>query len=394
MELPEEYNVLHIGAESENPMDRSIIRAARKAKISSMAGFISVAVLFLGFGILSFNFHGSIESNASQITSLIDEVGSLSQANFTLSEQMTSQEAVLQSIEDDFTSLGKTLASGDDQGSQSALQSILAKLSSAGDEAVALSEGETGEVEEDSTFDVLVLGTNGAHTDTIMVASINSEKQKISLFSVPRDLYVNGRKINQYYTYYGVEQLERMVGSVTGLHMDAYVQVDLTGFVEIVDILGGLDVYVDEDVYDSLYPNGKGGYMTYSIEKGQHHLDGEEALKYARSRESTSDFSRAARQQNVLSALRSKVMQLDNVMDLKQLTSIFQTALEDTTTDIDLLDLVGYYYDYQDYDLNTGFVLTSGNYLYSLINEGGAYILLPKTGNYDEIHQVISDLVN
>ncbi len=394
MELPEEYNVLHIGPESVNPMDRALIRAARKGKISGMAGFISVAVLFLGFGVLSYDFNTSLQTNQTQINSLIDEVGTLSQGNFTLSEQVTSQEAILQSIEDDFTSLGKTLAAGDDPGSQSALQNILAKLSSAGESTVSLSEDGVTESAEDATFDVLVLGTNGSHTDTILVASINSEKKKISLFSVPRDLYINGRKINQYYTYYGVEQLQRMVSSVTGLHMDAYVQVDLEGFVTIVDILGGLDVYVDEDLYDSMYPNGKGGYMTYSIEKGQHHLDGENALMYARSRESTSDFSRAERQQNVLSALRTKVIQLDNVMDLKDLTSIFQTALEDTTTDIDLLDLVGYYYDYQDYDLNTGFVLTSGNYLYSLINEGGAYILLPKTGNYDEIHKVISDLVN
>lgn len=394
MELPEEYNVLHIGPECESPMDRAIVRAAKKAKISSIAGFISMAVMFLGFGVLSFNFHGSISNNESQISSLIDEVGTVSQANFLISQQVISQEAILRSIEDEFTNLGKSIANGDDAGSQTALQNILAKLSSAGDSGVQLSEDGVTEAAEDSTFDVLILGTNGAHTDTIMVASVNAEKQKISLFSVPRDLYINGRKINEYYTYYGVEQLERMVGSVTGLHMDSYVQVDLESFVQIVDLLGGVDVYVEEDVYDSLYPNGQGGYMTYSIEKGQHHLDGKNALMYARSRESTSDFSRAERQQNVVSALRDKVLQLDGVMDLKELTGIFQTALGGTKTDIDVLNLVGYYYDYKDYDLNTGFVLTSGNYLYSLINEGGAYILLPKTGNFDAIHKVISDLVN
>lgn len=87
-------------------------------------------------------------------------------------------------------------------------------------------------------------------------------------------------------------------------------------------------------------------------------------------------------------------MQLDTVMQMKDLTGLFQTGLTYTKTDLNLLDIVGDYYDYQDYDLSTGFVLTSSNYLYSMINEGGAYILLPKTGNYDQIHQVISDLVN
>ncbi|EKD93554.1 MAG: hypothetical protein ACD_28C00119G0001, partial [uncultured bacterium] len=71
-----------------------------------------------------------------------------------------------------------------------------------GDAAVNLSEDLLG-VSNDETFDILVLGTNGAHTDSIMVASINEEKEKVSLFSIPRDLYINGRRINAYYTYYG-----------------------------------------------------------------------------------------------------------------------------------------------------------------------------------------------
>jgi LCP family protein required for cell wall assembly len=211
---------------------------------------------------------------------------------------------------------------------------------------------------------------------------------------VPRDLYINGRRINEYYHSYGVDTLERMVESVTGLTIDHYVQVDLQGFVEVVDLLGGLDIYVDENIYDGLYPNGKGGYDAYSITVGQYHMDGTEALKYARSRKSTSDFDRAARQQKIIAALRTKITQMDGVMEMKDLTSIFQTGITYTNTDLNLLDIVSNYYDYQDYDLSTGFVLTSSNYLYSMINESGAYILLPKTGNYDEIHQVISQLVN
>lgn len=392
MELPEEYNVVHIGPEL-NSVDQHLMKQARKSKLVSMAAFVSLGVMLFGLIFVNASLQSSLAKQQTQISSLIDEMGQLSQKNFTLSEQVTSQETVIQGIAADFSSLGTALKGGDTAGIQDVFSSMLSRVATGGT-GVNLSEETPSEVMEDNTFDVLILGTNGAHTDTIMVASVNEAKQKISLFSIPRDLYINGRRINEYYTYYGVDQLSRMVSTVTNLQMDQYVQVDLQGFIDIVDVLGGLDVYVSESLYDGLYPNGKGGYSSFSVEAGQHHFTGEEALKYARSRHSTSDFDRAERQQTVIAALRTKVVQLDSVMEMKELTQLFQTAIENTTTDIDLLDVVGYYYDYQDYDLNTGFVLTSGNYLTSLINESGAYILIPRDGDFSEIHEVISELVN
>ena len=391
MEQPEEYNVIHVGPEL-NSVDRQFFQQARRGKLVTMAACVSFGVMLFGLIFVNASLQNALEKQEGQISSLIDEMGQLSQKNFTLSEQVSSQEGVLQGIASDFTSLGAAVEGGDTSGIQTVFSNILSRVATG--QNVDLSEDTPGVVADDNTFDVLVLGTNGAHTDTIIVASINEEKKKISLFSIPRDLYINGRRINEYYTYYGVDQLSRMVSTVTGLEMDHYVQVDLTGFKEIVDILGGLDVYVSESLYDGLYPNGKGGYSSYSVDAGQHHFTGEEALKYARSRHSTSDFDRAERQQIVLAALRTKVVQLDSVMEMKELTRLFQTAIENTTTDIDLLDVVGYYYDYQSYDLNTGFVLTSGNYLTSLINESGAYILIPRDGDFTEIHEVISELVN
>lgn len=393
MQNLEEYNVLHIGPEHSSPLDRKIVHEAKKTRISKIVMGATGGLLLLGLFVLGNSVRGDLTESDQKIESLIDEVGSLNQANFNLQQQVTSQDAVLKSLGENFTGLGKAVEGGDKNEIASLFTSILQKFSEshAGSNIATDVTAATG---SDSTYDVLVLGTNGALTDTIMVASVNKTKNKISLFSVPRDLYINGRKINEYYHYYGVDTLERMVESVTGLHMDAYVQVDLTGFVQVVDTLGGLDIYVDKNIYDGLYPNGKGGYDAYSITVGQYHMDGTEALKYARSRESTSDFDRAARQQKILGALRTKIVQLDSVMEMKDLTSIFQTGLTYTTTDLNLLDIVSDYYDYQGYDLSTGFVLTSSNYLYSMINEGGAYILLPKTGNYDQIHQVISDLVN
>jgi len=396
MQEPEAYNVLHIGPELTSPLDRQIVHEAKKSRLARV--FFGAASGFMVLVVFAtvYSFHSDLESKQVQINSLIDEVGSLSQANFTLQEQSTSQDAVLQSLGKDFTGLGTALQGGDKSEIASLFTSILQKFSESHSSTATtdLSTEVSLSSTDDSSYDVLILGTNGSLTDTIMVADVNMDKKKITLFSIPRDLYINGRRINEYYHSYGVETLERMVESVTGLHMDNYVQVDLQGFQDVVDLLGGLDIYVDKAIYDSMYPNGKGGYAAYSIEVGQHHMNGEEALKYARSRKSGTDFDRAARQQKVLASVRTKLTQLDSVMEMKQLTEIFQTGMNYTHTDLNILDIVGGYYDYQDFSLSTGFVLTSSNYLNSMINEGGAYILLPKTGNYDEIHQVISDLVN
>jgi len=375
-------------------MDKKLLNVVKRSQLSKFMAVIFMGVIFVCTAITGAYFNSSLSKNSSQISSLIDEVGSLSQSNFVLREQLTSQEAVLKSIEGDFSSLETALKSGNNDEIAGIFSGILSKLSTPSDAGKMTSDDVILSSVEDSTFDILLLGTNGAHTDTIVVASINVEKEKVTLFSIPRDLYINGRRINEYYYYYGVDQLERMVSSVTGLQIDKYAKVDLSGFEEIVDEIGGVDIYVDKALYDGYYPNGQGGYDPYSIEPGQYHMDGEEALRYARSRKSTTDFDRAGRQQKVLSALRTKVTQLDSIMEMKDLTEIFQTALSTTETDVDLLDAVSYYYDYRDFDLQTGFVLTSSNYLYSKINESGAYILLPRTNNFEEIQGVISDLVN
>lgn len=348
------------------------------------------ASMALTFGVVTlmyFLMQGFVATSEAQIASLIDEVGTLNQENYELSEQLDSQATVLKFIAQDFSVLEKTLAVS--EGEFGDFEEMLLEITS--DQDVQLASAPM----EDDTFDVLILGNNGAHTDTIMVASVYESEKKITLFSIPRDLYVNGRRINEYYHYYGVEQMKKMVGAVTGLAIDNYIQVDLQAFIDTVDAVGGIDVYVDEAITDYYYPNATGGYETYSIEVGHYHMDGGTALQYARSRKSTSDFDRAERQQKILNALRTKLLQMDTIMDMKTLTSLMKTALENVNTDLEIFDIVSYYYDYGNYDLHTGFVLSNGNYLYSTVSKtSGAYMLLPNGGNFEEIKNVISELVH
>lgn len=98
MEQPEDYNVIHVGEEL-HPVDAAVFNQARKSKMISMASFASVGFMLVALAFVNASFNASLEKQQSQISSLIDEMGQLSQANFELSQQVISQESVLQSIE-------------------------------------------------------------------------------------------------------------------------------------------------------------------------------------------------------------------------------------------------------------------------------------------------------
>ncbi|KKT02872.1 MAG: cell envelope-related transcriptional attenuator [Candidatus Peregrinibacteria bacterium GW2011_GWF2_43_17] len=248
-------------------------------------------------------------------------------------------------------------------------------------------------VSSEETFDILIMGTHGTLTDTIMLASINPDLKTISLISIPRDLSVNGRKINEHYNLYGSDYMKEAAYEITGIMPEKYVVIDMQAFIDIVDAVGGVDVYVDKAIYDTLYPNGKGGYSTFYIEAGEQHLDGATALKYARSRESTSDFDRAERQQEVVLALKDKVVSSGLVGDGSAILDILSSVLENVDTDISFIDTITYYASYGNYTVETGNVLTTSNYLYSTYNMYGQYILLPDVGDYGEVWEWVEGVV-
>lgn len=91
---------------------------------------------------------------------------------------------------------------------------------------------------------ILILGENMQLTDTIMLASINTNTKKITLISIPRDLFYNGRKINEYYEKFGIVELEKVIGEITTINPDKYVVVNMKAFTDIIDTMGGIDIDV------------------------------------------------------------------------------------------------------------------------------------------------------
>ena len=171
-------------------------------------------------------------------------------------------------------------------------------------------------------------------TDTMMVASLDPVGKTVSLLSVPRDLIDTplgdgnafGPKLNSLLAYAdghrdqfpkgGMRTLEDAVGALLGSSIHYYARIDFVGFIDMVDAVGGVDVTVAKGFQDPGYDGFGFGKRGWSITAGPHHLDGPDALAFARSRKAAgeSDFTRAARQQQILVALRDKVTSGGNLL--------------------------------------------------------------------------------
>lgn len=193
-------------------------------------------------------------------------------------------------------------------------------------------------------MNVLLLGYAGDErlgkylTDTILVASIDTVNAKVALVSIPRDLYVriptsqNSTKINALYTYgrtAGVETdwTKQAVEEVTGLIIHHTITINFAGFATFIDSLGGINVEVKKTLHDERYPGPGYSYETFHLDAGWRHLDGSTALKYVRERHADpdGDFGRAARQQQVLSTIKDKVLQTFQDLDAELLGKLYDS---------------------------------------------------------------------
>jgi anionic cell wall polymer biosynthesis LytR-Cps2A-Psr (LCP) family protein len=118
--------------------------------------------------------------------------------------------------------------------------------------------------------------------------------------------------------------------------MDHYLNIDFDGFTKFIDLLGGLEIDIEEDLVDKEYPDNNWGYTTFSIKKGRQILDGATTLKYARSRHSTSDFDRSHRQQLVIKAIKDKLFSLDILSSPTKIKSLYYAVVSHIKTDLSM----------------------------------------------------------
>lgn len=213
-------------------------------------------------------------------------------------------------------------------------------------------------------FNILISGSNSGLVDTMIFAHIDEVKKEIRMISIPRDLFYNGRKINAFAVLYSMPELKKVLSDITGYRLDKYIKIDMYAFIEVIDLIGGVDVHLEDAVIDPTYrvvDNGKEGTLHY--EPGDYHLSGVQALRLARSRHTSSDFARAQRQQKILEALQNKAKNF-GFGDADTIYQIAKAVLSKTETDITLEEALAYYFRYQNYKIVSNNVMSSGNVLY------------------------------
>ncbi len=321
--------------------------------------------------------------------------------------------------------------------------------------------GDTVKGEKEGRINILLLGMRGEGVegggtlaDTIMVASIKPDENKVAMISIPRDLYVqmpgseNREKINAAYAHGlergkkgGIEDMEKVVGDITGIPIHYAIAINFEGFTDLVDAIGGIDVTLDkpfneleqfsqEHVCDGdkggvfTKPTGKYEYKYYvrkngtkyvvaqyplctnsspecggnfTLPAGNNHLDGIKALCYARARYQTSDFERAKRQQMVIQEIKEKAMSVGTLSDFSKINGILNALGDNVRTDLQAWEMKQLYSIYQKVQnpqiIQRVLEDSEEGLLYHPEESNGAgYILLPRGDNYDKIQNLFQNI--
>ncbi|MEZ5092217.1 LCP family protein [Nocardioides sp.] len=202
------------------------------------------------------------------------------------------------------------------------------------------SDNPTPKVDKPTVAELLADGTwdPGAYrSDSIILLHLSADRKHASMVSIPRDSYVTiyddkgnpheDNKINAAFSYYGPFGTLRTVENLTGLRIDHLAMIDFEGFRDVTTALGGVDVYVAQTFTD---PNNH-----YTWEQGWHHLEGQDALRYVRTRYGLQqgDFDRVRRQQNFLRALLTKLTDDGTIGDPATLKATIEAVVPYLTVD-------------------------------------------------------------
>ncbi len=283
--------------------------------------------------------------------------------------------------------------------------------------------GEPMELDEFGNINVLIAGYGGENhdggylTDSMMIASFNPKLGTVTFLSVPRDLYVKintgyySRINGMYRSWYlqgkdsptreedAIFKLADKMTEISGLEIPYYMMIDFQGLVKLVDAVGGVEVEVKDTIHDTEYPGPNHSYTIFHLDQGKQLIDGETALKYARSRHSTSDFSRSYRQQQIIEGVMHKMLgsiSLTQLGKVRDTYSLFTSMIETNIGVKQVLGLVGYlnkpirFFSFvysADCSTTVFAYATPGCVLYNANRDdfGGAATLLPQGANVSNI---------
>jgi polyisoprenyl-teichoic acid--peptidoglycan teichoic acid transferase len=281
--------------------------------------------------------------------------------------------------------------------------------------------------EESDRINIVLLGMGGkGHdgsylTDTIMLTSLQPSTKKVAMISIPRDLSVpiegyGWRKINSINAFAEQQKegsgglaVSQALSDLLNIPVDYFVRVDFTGFMNIIDKVGGVDINVENTFDDYSYPVlGRedlypisSRYEHLHFDKGWQKMDGSTALKYARSRHGYgvegSDFARAKRQQKVIEAVKEKTLGMNIIFKPKMITDIITELTDHISTNLNVWEMVKLWSMFKD--------TNSANIINKVLDNGpdgllvnergqdGAYLLAPKSGDFAEIQYMVANIL-
>lgn len=319
--------------------------------------------------------------------------------------------------------------------------------------------------EEDGRINIVLLGMRGKGVagggtlaDTIMVASIRiaenaegNKEYKVSMVSIPRDLYVTvpgtttNTKINGVYHYgeekgrgQGMEAMKQILQDITGQPMHYAVEINFEGFKQVVNTLGGVEVNLSQEFIEPVQfhelkvcDGANGGVFTkksgqfetktnergkvvaqyplcyntteecggvFKVPAGVSILDGDRALCYVRARATSSDFDRARRQQEVIGQIKQKALSMGVLTDFSKVQELFTALSDNTNTDMELWEMQRFFDLYKKMGDNveiTHKVLDNSEegLLYSHEGDERGYILIPRGETYDRIRNLFATII-
>ena len=312
--------------------------------------------------------------------------------------------------------------------------------------------------EKDGRINIALLGMRGENVpgggtlaDTIMVVSIKPKENTASIISIPRDLFVdnpvwnNKTKINAVYAAgeengkkQGLKEMEKALSNVTGLQVEYGVSINFSGFKQLIDAIGGVDITLDKpfeepmqfnephvcDPYNFTKPTGTFEYKyhkktdgrvqtvaqyplctnpntecsgDFKLPVGKQTLNGEQALCYARSRTTSSDFERAKRQQQIIQLAKDKLLSAGTLTDFGKLNGVLNSLGDNVRSDLQPWEMKKFY------ELS---LQMSNPQVYRRVLENSeegllynppqeketGYILLPIGDNYDKIRDMAKNI--
>lgn len=189
-------------------------------------------------------------------------------------------------------------------------------------------------------------GQGRQRSDAMILCTFNTEKKTLTMTSFLRDTYVQipgylDNRINVAYALGGMSLLNSTLAKNFGVQVDGNVEVDFGQFEDIIDLLGGVDIELTAKEAAYLNQNGTMGVgenQRWSLKEGMNHLDGAQALAYARIRKIDSDFKRTERQRNVLNAL----IQAYKNQPVTKMLSLLDNILPMITTDLTDSQIINY----------------------------------------------------